>query len=509
MLAGRQNRRAKPQQRMRVRKAEDVARRQRKGAVSPASIAQGGHHPFCRTADNARLYKYESRSKEAFDKIEKVLRQISQHQHRADFIVQAQQISEQELGFALPKSMLDNAWIAPLDMRGMYAWCVFETFRRFADEFFTTQPLAQPQDAGFQDFLESCGFHTLDLSPCADGRLAHIIRYVLRLPHKGVRRKSYAGAMFDVEDSVQKWVKTEFTRHHEAKPNGANEPTRYLKTAVYHYSSSKPDEEGCAAHGSDPVKAAEGALSRLLDFRQGVENSFCCGASIDLLLIGIDTDNDAIRVHLPDDQGYLNSDCYIDANEVYQQTRYLNESDGKVAVSGLVQQVAQEQGVTPAVGMVKLITRLLLNNISQIDYVRNYFKGCYSDIGHQERFIGMGIGFEEVQLRNLTYFAYLKTVELGAKDLDVGIKIFTGLNISRGLPAPVVIRYDYHGNVPGARDRAVARCQCLDVAMRERFAKQAHQGLLHTLMVVRDCNAEQGIEVVGSSVQLGVTEAMH
>lgn len=497
MLVGRQNRRAKPQ---RVRTAADVAHRQRKGAASPASVAQGAGHPFACSSDNARLYQYESRSKAAFDKIEGVLRHIAQYQHRVDFVTQAQDIAKQELGFSLPEHLLNNTWVAPLDMRSIYAWCVFEAFQRFADEFYADQPLTQANDEGFQTFIESCGFHIFDVSPCADGRLAHAVRYVLRLPHKHVRRKSYAGAMFDVEDSIQKWIKVEHLRSREATPNAASEPTRYLKAAMYHYSTSQPDVEGCAAHGSDPVKAAAGALARLEAFQQGIENSFCCGASIDLMLIGIDTDNDTIRIHIPDAQSGIDGARFIDAGDVYNKTRHLSASNEVSVVEDLVSKAAAEQGVQPAEGMVKLIARLLLNNISQIDYVRTYFNGSYSDVGHQERFIGMGVGFEEVQLRNLTYFAYLKTVEQGATDLDVGIKIFTGLNIKRGLPAPVVIRYDYHGNVPGERDRAVARCKCLDAAMRKRFPEQAEKGLLHTLLVVRDCNADNKIEVVGSSV---------
>lgn len=514
MLVGRQNDKGARRQKskpVRVRTAADVARRRPAGVVSSgAAVRASGPHPFSRAAENVTLYQYESRSKEAFDRIEKVLRQIAQHQHQVDFVTKAQEIAQRELGFALPSSTLDKAWVSPLDVRSLYAWCVFETFRRFADEFYTSRPLEQARDEGFQDFLESCGFHTLDFSPCADGRLAHIIRYVLRLPHKAVRRKSYAGAMFDVEDSLQKWMETELTRYREAKPNDVTAPTRYLKAAVYHYSGSQPDREGCAAHGSDAAKAAEGALSRLVDFRQGVENSFCCGASIDLLLIGIDTDNDAIRVHLPDADGSIGSDRYIDAMEIYQLTYgALSEQTAERVVGELVEKKAESLSLNPLKGMKKLAARLLLNNISQIDYVRSYFGGCYRDIGHQERFIGMGIGFEEVQLRNLTYFAYLKTVEQGAKDLDVGVKIFTGLNINRGLPVPVVIRYDYHGNVPGARDRAVSRCRCLDVAMRTRFADQSRDGLLHTLLVVRDCSVEQSIEVVGSSLHLGSTEDLH
>ncbi len=513
MLVGNQNRRAMQQRQQqnvaRSRRAVEAARRQRTGVVSSTTRAQGGLHPFTRDAENTHLYQYESRIKQAFDKIETVLRQIAQYQHQAGFAAQAQGIAEQQLGFALPEHLLANTWVAPLDMKALYAWCVFETFKRFADEFYHDKPLANQNDEGFQRFIEECGFHTLDFSPCADGRLAHIIRYVLRLPYKGVRRKSYAGAMFDVEDSLQKWMETEHSRHHQAVPNSANAPTRYLKAAVYHYSTSHPDHEGCAAHGSDPIAAAEGALNRLLDFQQGVENSFCCGASIDLLLIGIDTDNDTIRIHLPDAQGYVDGDCYVDAQEIYEQTRYSNTGNAEEVIYRLVEQLAKAQGVAPAEGMMRLIARLLLNNISQIDYVRSYYQGCYSDIGHQERFIGMGIGFEEVQLRNLTYFAYLKTVEQGAKDLDVGIKIFTGLNIKRGLPAPVVIRYDYHGNVPGARERAVARCEALQQAMKHRFAEQAQQGLLHTLLVVRDCHADESIEIVGGSVPATQQQEAH
>ena len=141
--------------------------------------------------------------------------------------------------------------------------------------------------------------------PAPTDALAHVVRYVLRLPHRSVRRKSYAGRLFDIENSIEKWVETEMLRYREGRPNLADAPTRYLKAVVYHYSSVDPEHEGCAAHGSDTQKAAQAGLDRLNGFREAVENSFCCGASIDLLLIGLDTDTDAIRVHLPDGEGDL------------------------------------------------------------------------------------------------------------------------------------------------------------------------------------------------------------
>lgn len=471
-------------------------------------LSNSATHPFTRNDENARLFNYEQQVKQAFATIEPTLRRLSALQHEADFVERAQMIIQRELGLELPEALLADSWIKSLDIGRLYAWCVFETFKQMSDDFFGAKPLADADDSEFQGFLEQCGFHTLDVSPCADGRLAHVIRYVLRLPYKVVRRKSYAGAMFDVEDSLQKWVETEMLRHREGRPNQAGEATRYLKVAVYHHSSSQPTCEGCAAHGSDTQRAALAALERLQDFRKSVENSFCCGASIDLLLIGIDTDNDVIRLHLPDGSGDIDVTRYVDASDLFDATRNNMGMDAE----GVVQRYLKEKSVEcraslPAEGMLRLSARLLCGNLSQIDYVRQYHGGCYSDIGHQECFIGMGIGFEEIQLRNLTYFAYLQTVEEGAKDMDVGIKIFTGLNAKRGLPIPVVIRNDYHGQVPGARARAEARCQQLDEALRNRFRDYVERGLLHTLLMVRDCQDDSKAEVVGSSLELQQQEA--
>ncbi len=488
----------------------------RPGAVNGAANAAHGAaratvrngqatHPLTRQPDNARLYDYERDTKAAFDAIVPTLKRISALQHEEQFEGQAQGIAREELGFELPGELLADAWIGQLDMRRLFAWCVFETYRRFCDQFFTADPLSTADEAEFQGFLQACGFHTLDISPCADGRLAHVIRYVLRLPYRSVRRKSYAGAMFDIDDSTQKWVETELLRFREGKPNTADEPTRYLKTVVYHFSSVDPEHEGCAAHGSNTQRAAEAGLEQLLGFQRAVQNSFCCGASIDLLLIGLDTDTDAIRVHVPDSQGALDLERYVDALALYRDTRRSAASDALRLIGERVRQASPDV----VDGTAQLIARLLENNISQIDYVRAYHGEHYADGGHAERFIGAGIGFEEVQLRNLTYFAYLDTVEEAAADLDVGIKIFSGLNVARGLPIPVVVRYDYHGQVPGARDRAIAHCHRVADALRRRYAELFESGFVHTLLVVRDCNAGGLIEVLGCSVRSQQTQGAH
>ncbi|MDJ0832869.1 MAG: carboxysome shell carbonic anhydrase [Gammaproteobacteria bacterium] len=458
-------------------------------------MASSGH-PLSNERENARLFDYENRVKTAFDEIVPVLKKISALQHETDFERQAQQIARNELGFELPEEILANAWVEQLDMRRLFAWSVFETYHRFTDEFYTQAPLAHDDESQFDEFIQSCGFHTVDISPCADGRLAHVIRYVLRLPHRMVRRKSYAGAMFDIDDSVEKWVETEMLRFREGKPNTADKPTRYLKVVAYHYSSVDPLHEGCAAHGSDDDRAAAGGLERLHSFRTAVENNFCCGASIDLLLIGLDTDTDSMRVHVPDMEGVIHLDRFVDTLDVYKVTQYGSASEGREFIANQVRSVSPEV----LEGTATFVARLIENNLSQIDYVRRNYGDAYPDTGHAERFIGAGVGFEEIQLRNLMYFAYLNTVEEAIADTDVGIKIFTGLNVNKGLPVPVVVRFDYHGQVPGARERAEQHCARVTRALNERYAELAEQGMLHILQVIRDCNANAPIEVLNCSV---------
>ncbi|MBW0181114.1 MAG: carboxysome shell carbonic anhydrase [Vulcanococcus sp.] len=467
---------------------------------TPRSLG-GGLHPLSNGQANAALRAYEERTLGAFDRVVPVLKRISALQHEPDFIAQAQRLALAELGHELPQPVLETAWTSQLDMRTLFAWCVFEAYEQTSLSFFNDDPIAAQSGSAdaeaFDSFLLECGFHLLDITPCADGRLAHAIAYALRLPFSSVRRRSHAGAMFDVENTVDRWVKTEHRRYREGLPNPAHNDTRYLKVVVYHFSSKDPCHEGCAAHGSDDKAAAAQGLQRLKDFQQAVENSFCCGASVDLLLVGMDTDTDAIRVHVPGRDGSTNLEQWLDAHMVYDATRNLTADQARGRIVELVEAAA---AATPDAGMVQLIARLIEHNISQIDYVRQYHGGSYSDFGHAERFIGVGIGFKEVHLRNLTYFAYMDTVEEGAPDLDVGVKIFKGLNVSRGLPIPVVLRFDYHGAVPGARERAITHCERVKSAIEARYSDLCAQGLLHTLLTVRDRDRHVPAETVSSSI---------
>ena len=472
-----------------------------RSSVSRGVLSTTELHPLTDRGTNEALHAYESGVKQCFDSIVPVLKRLSALQHEPDFVERAQQIARQELGYELPLPILETAWVSQLDMRTLFAWCVFEAYEQTSATFFVQDPLGgKPGSAAgeaFDEFLLSCGFHLLDITPCADGRLAHAIAYGLRIPFSSVRRRPHAGALFNVENTVNRWVKTEHRRYREGLPNPAHDDTRYLKVVLYHFSSRDPSHEGCAAHGSNDDLAASCGLGRLKDFQQAVENSFCCGASVDLLLMGIDTDTDAIRVHVPGMDGSTNLERWLDAHDVYDATRDLQPTQARQRIQELVQRSAAS---SPDPGMVQLVARLLEHNLSQIDYVRQFHGTTYGDAGHAERFIGVGIGFKEIHLRNLTYFAYMDTVEEGAPDLDVGVKIFKGLNVSRGLPVPVVVRFDYHGEVPGARERAIRNCERVQAAIQNRYHDLCDQGLLHALLTIRDQDRHVPAEAVGSTI---------
>ena len=457
-------------------------------------------HPLADQVSNTRLADYERRVQARFDDIVPTLKQISALQHEADFETRAQQIARERLGFALNETVLADAWITALDMRQLYGSSVLHTFCDLAREAIAQQNGHAEAEAMVRFFID-CGFHEVDVSACADGRLKGLLHYILRLPQQAVRRhKSYAGALFDIELNVKQWTETELRRFREGVPTLPESGTRYLKIAVYHFSSSDPHREGCAAHGSDDTRAAQAALDRLQAFGTAIENGFCCGASVATLLIGVDTDNDAIRVHVPDAQGGMSLDCCIDNMALHQATAGCAESEAQWRLGGIVEETARRHGRSvPETGMRRLIERLLANNLSQIDYVCTHHQGRYADIGHAERFISIGDGFEEVHLRNLAYFGHMHTVEEGAADMDVGIRIFTRLNVARGLPVPVAIHYRYDDQVPGSRERTVARCRRVKAAIEARYPVLMQDGLLVCGMTVQSKQAGSELETVADN----------
>src|SRR5206468_2603362 len=204
---------------------------------------------------------------------------------------------------------------------------------------------------------------------CDDGRLGGAVDFILRVPPAVVVwHDSYAGSMFEVEDALHRWEGVELRRWREGRPNDASEPTRYLKIGIYHFSSVDPRNKGCAGHGSDEVRAATALLGRLREFEGAVESTQCCQASAATLLVGVDTDTDAIRVHVPDAAGKTEVDRFVSSATLYEQTASLHREAAKEFIR---QAVAECTGVDAAdaatEGMRWLCGYLLKNNIGQVD----------------------------------------------------------------------------------------------------------------------------------------------
>ncbi|MCE5393892.1 MAG: carboxysome shell carbonic anhydrase [Acidithiobacillus sp.] len=458
----------------------------------PSLPSQGCRHALVNRLENQRLARFEEEIKGKFDAIEPFLQKLAGYPAGPDFPEIAQRLAMEQLGYALPEKLLHMAWVRGPDMRGLFAAATFSAVHagveRFAERIRNELQAGENIDA----FLVDCGFHAVNISACADGRLKGLFSYILRLPAgRLLRWSAFAGTLFDIDRDVEDWQAAELLRYREGFPCTADVPSRYLKIAVYHGSSLDPTHEGCAAHGSNESKAIEAALQRLEDFRQAIENAFCCGASTDLLLIGVDTDTDAIRIHVPDSRGNLNAYRYVDSAVLYRETLGLDADRARLAVYEAIRAAAETTGWgqgegMPHDGMRRLIATLLINNFSQIEYVAERFGGWYPDRGHAERFINVGDGLQELQLRNLSYYAHLSTVEEGANDLDVGIKIFTHLLVERGLPIPMFLHYRYDSRVPGDRERVVSKIQRVAAAIRQRYHVLDQEGLLYLQGSLKD-----------------------
>jgi len=90
-----------------------------------------------------------------------------------------------------------------------------------------------------------------------------------------------------------------------------------------------------------------------------------------------------------------------------------------------------------------------------------------------------------VQLRNLAFQAQMDTVEEGAADLDVGLRILGHRHEALGLAVPVLVHMGYDERVAAARQRAEQRARRLRAAIEARYARQVRRAGLVVHAVVR------------------------
>ena len=471
----------------------------KKSSTYAAARSTSLGHPLADPAISRALKEQTDEIEAAFAAIEPAITELARRQFEDNFVTAAFAQILERLGLRIPLELLTVSWAAPLDVRRLYAHCVLATFCRLIDRRLDRDSASLFEGESAEDLIQRFGFHAIDITPCADGRLSGVTDHILRVPPAVVAfRKSYAGALFDVEESLRHWETVELRRFREARPNAASAATRYLKIGVYHFSSIDPRREGCAAHGSDDARAAGAVLERLGQFAQAVELTHCCDARVAILLVGVDTDTDAIRVHVPDAAGQMSIERFVDNRIVYDLTQSLSREEGKHAIR---EQVAACMGVAlddPATtGMRWFCGYLLKNNLAQVDAVRQWHGASYADRGHTEQLIVIGDAVDDVQLRNLAFQAQMDTIEEGAPDLDVGVRILQSLHEPRGLAVPVLVHSRFDPRIPGARERAERRADRLTSAIEARFASLLSSGGIQVQAVVRAGNTGP-LNAVGS-----------
>ncbi len=435
------------------------------------NLAEAGAHPLADAAAAAALRRRSDEIESAFGRIEPALRALAPRQFEEGFAARAAEELRRTLEIEIDPAQLSAHWSHPLDLARLHARCVLAVFCRLASREFDRGAARLHEGESAEALIRRFGFHAIDITPCADGRLAGVLDFILRVPPAVVAyRKSYAGALFDVEESLRHWEAVELRRWREGAPNAASEPTRFLKIGVYHFSSVDPSHEGCAAHGSDDARAAGSLLARLEQFAQAVQAVHCCGASVATLLVGVDTDTDAIRVHVPDAGGRMQVGRYVCARELYERTAPLAREAAKEAIRAAVADcagVAADDAASE--GMRWLCGYLLKNNLGQVDAVRRRHGAGYAERGHAERLIVVGDAADDVQLRNLAFQAQMETVEEGGADLEVGLKILGHLHAPRDLAVPVLVHCTYDERIAGARERAHTRAQRLQRSIETRY----------------------------------------
>ena len=433
------------------------------------AVAPSGH-PLAEPAISAALAARAQEIDRAFAAIEPVLVGLAPRQFEPGFAQRAAAELEGALGVTIEAERLRAAWNTPLDMPALHASSVLRTFARLVERG-AARPPSLEEGEPVAEVIRRFGFHAVDVSTCADGRLGGLLDHVLRVPPAIVTaRRSFAGAMFDVEEAIARFERVELGRWREGRPNPASEPTRYLKLGVYHFSSLDPGHEGCAAHGSDERRAASALLGRLEDFAEGVARRHGENARPAILLVGVDTDTDAIRVHVPDAAGRIDLDRALSSGELHAATRELPRAEAKEEIR---RRVAAAIGVAPddpaTEGMRWFCGYLLKNNIAQVEAVLARFGGPYPDRGHGERLIVVGDPIDDVQLRNLAFQAQMRSIEEGEGDLAVGTRLLGERLGPAGLAVPVLVLQTFDAALPGAAERAAGRARLMLRALERRF----------------------------------------
>ncbi|CAD0186792.1 hypothetical protein RUESEDTHA_03703 [Ruegeria sp. THAF57] len=429
------------------------------GSPSPRAVSRGAH-PFAEPNIAALLDQREAAFSSRYLQLKTVLTNLAPRQFEVDF-AQTAVSALAAIDIEADPNWFVADWNSPLHMGDIHARCVTRLFASVAKANPEQNLFERFDGARIEDLIARWGFHAIDITPCADGRLAGLLGAVLRVPPSIVTaRRSYAGAMFNVASAVQSWEKVELQRLFAAKADQTDSRSRFLKIGAYHFSSGDPDHAGCAAHGSDDTAATNDLLKRLTQFREAIHARYDAGDEVALLLIGVDTDTDAIRVHVPDRNGDIDAARFVGSTDLYSETLDQARDTAKETVRTRVAECAKvDADDTETRGMRWFCGYLLKNNLAQVDAVTQKHGGPYPVKDHAEKLIVIGDPLDDVQQRNISFQAQMNSVEEGSDDLSVGLSILGRICADQQVSVPVLVLRRFDPLVPGDREAAIRGAQ--------------------------------------------------
>jgi len=169
------------------------------GTAAPGRTVAASGHPLADPAASRGLAARAEEIDAAFARIEPTLQELAARQFQDGFAAMAAARVQREFGLRLPAEAFAASWVAPLDGRRLYAQVVIGTFCQLIERDFDRSHATWSEGESAEELIRRWGFHAIDVTPCADGRLSGVVDYILRIPPTVIAyRKSYAGAMFDV-----------------------------------------------------------------------------------------------------------------------------------------------------------------------------------------------------------------------------------------------------------------------------------------------------------------------
>ena len=153
----------------------NAAPRERAPRTMPSPVASASRHPFAEPGIAADLDLREAEIETAFARLAETLEALARQQFEAGFADRAVSALA-ALDIAADPAWFAADWRHPVDMAAIEARCVMRLFAGLVETGSERRRYACEDGEPVDTLIRRWGFHAVDITPCADGRLAACMR---------------------------------------------------------------------------------------------------------------------------------------------------------------------------------------------------------------------------------------------------------------------------------------------------------------------------------------------